>query len=99
MLSVVLPDSAEVGLIRNEALLLVRKNHIFLRDEFRDELTSCLPFFLELLTTLWGSGINTEDKLVILISVGEGIKVLVGIIEMATISEPGGLGDLVVEEA
>ena len=52
MLSVVLPDSAEVGLFREERLRLMGVNHILLGDELGNELASGLPLLLELLTTL-----------------------------------------------
>jgi hypothetical protein len=99
VLSIVLPHSAEVRLLREMALLLVGIDHILLGDELRDELASGLPFLLELLTALWGGGVDAEDKLVLLISVGEGEEGLIGVIEMTTVSEPGRLGDLIVEEA
>jgi len=99
VLSVVLPDSAEVGLLRENRLLLMWVNHILLRDELRNELASGFPLLLELLTTLWGGGVNAEDEFVLLISVSERVKGLLGIVEVTTVSEPSGLGDLVVEKA
>lgn len=98
MLSVVLPHSAEVGLIGDEALVLVRVDNVFLGKELGYELASGLPLLLELLTALWGGGVDAEDKLVLLISMSEGVKGLFGVIEMTTVSEPGWLGDLVVEK-
>lgn len=73
MLSVVLPDSAEVGLLRENRLLLMGVNHILLGDELRNELTSGFPLLLELLTTLWGGGVNAEDEFVLLISVSKRV--------------------------
>lgn len=73
-------------------------NHIFLRDQLRDELASSLPFLLKLFTTLWGGGVNTENKFVFLISLGEGIQSFFRFVEVSSISEPGWLGDLVVEQ-
>jgi hypothetical protein len=71
VLSVVLPHSAEVRLLRDEALVLVRVDHILLGDQLGDKLASSFPLLLELLTTLSSGSVNTEDKLVFLISVGE----------------------------
>lgn len=71
MISVVLPHSAEVGLVREEALVLVGVDHILLGDELGDKLAGGLPLLLELLTALWGGGVNAEDKLVFLISMSE----------------------------
>ena len=72
-------------------------NHILLRDQLRDKLTGGLPLLLELFTALSGGSVNTKDKLVLLISLGEGEEGLVGIVEVASISEPCGLGDLIIE--
>lgn len=71
MVSVMLPYSAEVGLLRDEALVLMRVNHILLGDQLGDELASGFPLLLELLTTLSCGGVNTKDKLVLLISIGK----------------------------
>ena len=73
MLSVVLPDSAEVGLFREERLRLMGVNHILLGDELGNELASGLPLLLELLTTLWGGGVDAEHEFVLLISVSERV--------------------------
>ena len=97
--SVVLPNSTEVGLFSKNRLRLMGVNHILLRDELRYELASGFPLLLELLTTLWGSGVDAEDEFVLLISVSERVKGLIGVVEVTTVSEPSGLGDLVVEEA
>lgn len=99
MLSVVLPNSAEVGLIRDLTLLLMRIDHILLGDKLGNELASGFPLLLELLTTLWGGGVNAEDEFVLLISVSERVQGLLGVVEVTTVSEPSGLGHLVVEEA
>ena len=99
MESVVLPHSTEMGLLRDEALMLMGVDHVLLGEELGDELASGLPFLLELLTALWGGGVNAEDELVLLVGVSEGEDSLVGVIEVTTVSEPSGLGDLVVEEA
>ena len=98
MLSVVLPNSAEVRLVGEEALVLVRVDHVFLGDQLGYELASGFPLLLELFTALWGGGVNAEDESVLLISVSEGVKLLLGVIEMTTVSEPSWLGDLVIEE-
>jgi hypothetical protein len=71
VLSVVLPHSAEVGLLSDETLVLMGVDHIFLGDQLGDKLASGLPLLLELLTTLWGGGVNTEDEFVLLIGMGE----------------------------
>lgn len=99
MLSVVLPHSAEVGLLREEALVLMGIDHILLGDQLGDELASGLPLLLELLTTLSSGGVNAEHKLVLLISLSEGVKLLLGLVKVTTVSEPSGLGDFVVEKA
>lgn len=99
MISVVLPHSAEVRLLRDEALVLMGIDHILLGDQLRDKLASGLPLLLELLTTFSGGGVNAEDKFVLLITLGEGVKLLLGFVKVTTISEPCRLRDFVVEEA
>jgi hypothetical protein len=94
-----LPHSAEVRLLRDKALVFMGINHVLLWDELWNKLASGLPLLLELLTTLSSSGVNAENKLVLLISLCEGMKSLLGLIEVTAISEPGRLRDLVVEEA
>jgi hypothetical protein len=74
-------------------------NHVFLGDELGNELADGLPLLLELLTALWGGGVDAEEELVVLVGMGEAVEGLVGLIEMTAVSEPGWLGDLVVEEA
>ena len=71
MLSVVLPHSAEVRLLRDEFLLLMRVDHILLGDELGYELADGLPFLLELLTALCGGCVNAEDEFVLLIGMSE----------------------------
>ena len=98
MLSVVLPNSAEVRLLGEVALVLMGVNHVLLGDQLGYELASGLPLLLELLTALWGGGVDAEHEFVLLIGVGERVKGLLGLIEVTTVSEPGRLGDLVVEQ-
>ena len=83
----------------NEFLLFMWIDHIFLGNEFGYKCACGLPLLLELFTTLWCSGINTKHEPGFLITLCEGVKGLVGIVEVATISEPSGLGDLIVKEA
>lgn len=97
--SVVLPHSSEVGLVREESLLFMGVYHIFLGDHFRNNLASSLPFLFEFFSALWGGGVNAEDKLVILISMSETVKLILNVVKMTTVSEPVGLGDFVVEES
>ena len=78
--------------------MLVRVDHVFLGDQLGYKLASGLPLLLELLTALWGGGVNAEHESVLQISVGEGVKLLLGVIKMTTISEPSWLGDFVIEE-
>jgi hypothetical protein len=72
--------------------------HILLGDQLGNELASGLPFFLELLTALWGGSVHAEEEPVLLISVSKRVKGLLSVVEVTTVSEPGRLGDLVVEE-
>jgi hypothetical protein len=71
VLSVVLPNSAEMGLFRDESLVLMRINYIFLGNQLWNKLASSFPLLLELLTTLCSCCVNAKDKLVFLISLGK----------------------------
>ena len=99
VLSVVLPDSSEMGLLGHHWLLLVRINHILLGNELRGNSGKIFPFFLELFSSLWGGSVKTEDKFVLLVSMSERVNILLEIIHMSTISHPGRLRHFVVEES
>lgn len=73
--------------------------HIFFGDHFRDNGASSFPFLLELLSALWGGGINTKEELMVLIGVSEGIEGLFWFIQMTSVSVPEWFGDFVVEES
>lgn len=98
VLSVVLPHSAEVRLLGEVALVLMGVNHVLLGDQLGYELAGGLPLLLELLTAFWGGGVDAQHEFVLLIGMGEGVKGLFGLVEVTTVSEPGRLGGLVVEQ-
>lgn len=99
VLTIVLPDSLEVRLVGDVALVLMGVHHVLLGEHLGNECAGGFPLLLELLTALWGGGVDTEDKLVVLIGVGEAEEGLLGVVHVTTESQPGGVGDLVVEEA
>lgn len=98
VVSVVLPDSSEVGLGGGCLSGLVGEGELVLLDDLRGELGECLDLLLELGSALGGGGVDAEDELVVLVSVGEGEDLLLGVVEVAAVSEPVGLGHFVVEE-
>ena len=71
MVTVVLPNTLEVGLTAESWGLLVWEDKIFLLNEFWGKLRECVPLLLEGLTTLGSSSIDTEINSSKLISVGE----------------------------
>lgn len=74
VVTVVLPDTLEVGLIAESGSLLVREDKILLLDQFWGELRKGVPLLLESLTTLRGSSINAKINRFELISMGERVK-------------------------
>jgi len=98
VVTVVLPYSAEMRLLREEALVLMGIDHVFLGEQLWYKLASGLPLLLEFFTTFWGSGVDAEDESVLLVSMEEGVQGLVGVVKMTTITEPSWVGDFVIEE-
>ena len=99
MLTVVLPHSTEVRLLGKGKLVLVGVNHILLGDELRSDLTHSVPLLLEFFSTLSCCGVDAEDEILLLVSMYEGVKIFFRVIKMATVSEPGGIWNLIVEQA
>lgn len=106
MLAVGLPDTSEVRLSADLRSHFVRENDVFLPHDLGSEFAKDVIFLLESSTTLRGSGIQTEDSLLVLIGVGERVEnsisflVVVGVFEhMATMSPPEGLRLFVVEKS
>ena len=71
MLSVVLPYSLEVGLLGNQLHVIVRINDLIFINQFRGNSRNSFPLLFEGLSALLGSGVQAEDELSVLISVGE----------------------------
>lgn len=110
VLTVVLPDASEVGLVRDLSWNFVGENQVLLFDKLWGQLAKSIPLGLEGSATLRGGGVNTEVDVFILVGVCEGVKsaVLLGLVvrggEQVTAMSPPGLetielGHLVVEEA
>ena len=78
---------------------LVWVEEILLLDDLWGELVESIPLSLELSSTFLGSGVNTKDNLLVLIGLGEGVEVLLGVVEVTIVSEPGWVWNLVVEES
>ena len=52
-----------------------------------------------LLSSLLSCGVDTEDDLLVLISVSQGVQALLWVVKMTVASAPGWLWNLVVEES
>jgi hypothetical protein len=99
VLSVVLPDSLEMWLVRDPLAHLMWVLEVLHSDDLWAELVKGLVLLSEKLSSLLGGGVDTEDDLLILVSVGEGVKDLLWVVEMTVVSEPGWVWHLVVEES
>jgi len=60
VVTVVLPDTLEVGLTGESWGLLVGEDQVILLDDLRGEFCKSIPLLLESLTALRGGGVNTE---------------------------------------
>ena len=74
MLTIVLPDTSEVGFVRNLRRHLMREDDIVFLKNLRGKFAKSVPFFLELLTTFGSGCVNTENYGLLLVSVGERVK-------------------------
>jgi hypothetical protein len=54
---------------------------------------------LECLSSLWGGGVDTEEQVLVLVSIGERVEILIGIIKMTSVSYPSWMRLFVVEES
>ena len=71
VLTVVLPHTLEVGLIRETSRLLVRHDHILLLDDLGGELTKGLILTLEGFLALRGACVHAEHDVAVLVGVRE----------------------------
>ena len=99
VLSVELPDSLEMWLIRDPLTHLMWVLEVLHSDDLWAELMKGLVLFLELDSSLLGGGVDSENNLLVLISVSEGVKDLLWVIEMAVMSQPSWVWHLVVEKS
>jgi len=74
--SVMLPDSSEMRFLCDLFLPFMRINHIFFGNQFRNHLACSLPFLSEFFSSLWSGGVNTENKLLVLIGMSERVESL-----------------------
>jgi len=94
VLTVVLPDSLEVGLSGEAGCLLVGEDEVLLLDNLGGELSHGFPLSLEAFATLRGGGINTEVDVLVLVGVGERVEssihftLVVVLEEVTTVSPP-----------
>ena len=104
VITVVLPDTLEVGLVWESRRHLVGKDHVLLLDDLGGELTKSFVLSLESSGALRGSGIQAEHDVGVLVGMGERVKLAIalGIVilgeDVTLVSLPRHLGHFVVEE-
>jgi len=99
MLSVVLPNSLEMWLVGNPFAHLMWVLEVLHSDDLWAELMKGLILLLELKSSLLSGGVDTKNDLLVLISVSEGVKNLLWVVEMAVVSQPSWVWHLVVEKS
>jgi hypothetical protein len=99
VLSEVMPDSLEMWLVRDPLAHLMWVLEVFHSNDLWAELVKSLVLLLEESSSLLSGGVDTEDDLLVLISVCEGVKNLIWVVEMAIVSEPSWVWYLVVEKS
>mmetsp|Transcript_10238 Transcript_10238/g.10205 ORF Transcript_10238/g.10205 Transcript_10238/m.10205 type:complete len:254 (+) Transcript_10238:239-1000(+) len=98
MLPVVLPDSPVMRLRSDVFGDFVGVDEVVLVDHFWDHGADLVEFLLELVSALLGGGVDAEDHGVVLVGVGEGVEVLLMVVQVASEPPPSGLGGLIVEQ-
>lgn len=99
VISIVLPNSSVVWLVRDPLTHLMRILEVLHLNDLWSHFVKHSILSFPLLSSLLSSGINSEDNLLVLISISEGVKNLFWVIEMAIMSEPSWMWHLVVEES
>lgn len=97
--SVVLPHSSVVGFVAHFLGLLVGVHQVVLGEEFGSHFADGVPFLLEGFSALGGGGVVAESEWQFLVSVGEGLNILLGLVVVASVSDPSGLGSFVIEQS
>ena len=72
---------------------------IFFPDDLWSEGVESIKLSLELSSSFLGGGVNTENNLLVLIGMGEWVEVLLWVIEMTVVSQPGWVWHLIVEKS
>jgi len=99
VVSVVFPDSLEMWLIRDLFAHFMWELEVLHSDNLWSKLVESIILGLELDSTLFSCGINTENNVLILICVSEGVNNFLWVIKMAVVSQPVWLSDLIVEKS
>jgi hypothetical protein len=74
MLTVVLPDTSEVGLVRDLRWHFMWEDDIILLKNLGGKFAKSVPLFLELFTAFGSGCVNTENDGLLLIRVSERVK-------------------------
>lgn len=104
VLTVVLPDSAEMWLGGDLLWELMWEHHLVLLDDLWGHLGESLILSSELSLSLWSAGVHAEEELLVLVGVSEReesallLLSIVSLSEVTLLLEPGELWHLVVEE-
>lgn len=69
-----LPHTLEVGLLGDPGGHLMRHYHILLLDDLGSKLTESLVLSLEGGSTLWCASVHTEQDVLVLVGLGEGVE-------------------------
>lgn len=99
MLSVVFPQSLEVGLSGDLGTHLVRIQEVFLLDDLRGQLVEFLPLLLEFGSALLSGGINTKDNVGSLIGIVEAVELFLHVVNVTSVSQPVDLRLLIEEQS
>lgn len=99
VVSVVFPDSLEMWLGRDLLTHFMWELEVLHFDDLWSKLVKGLILSFVLESTLFSGGVDTENNVLILICVSEGVNNFLWVIKMAVVSQPVWLSDLIVEKS
>ena len=99
VLSVVFPQSLEVGLSRDLSSHLMRIQEVFLFDDLRGQLVEFFPLLLEFSTSFLGGGVNTKHNIGGLIGIIEAVQLFFHVVNVTTMTQPVDLRLLIEEQS
>jgi hypothetical protein len=99
VISIELPNSSVVWLVRDPLTHLMRILEIFHLNDLWSHFVEHSIFCFPLLSSLFSGGVDTKNNLLVLISTSERVENLLWVVEMAVVSHPSWMWDLVIEES